>query len=192
LAFDFQITNHKSEGLCLGAEESLYIGAVLHESRRNSVRRQRPKMVQLLVPEGIKNFSLAGCFTFSTVAQMVRGTQGTEAGRWRAEDRPPTEYLTTDYCSLSRDYADFHRLLVSEPGRSRQSTDDARSIWARLQPNSPDAVLSVTSFCLPNLRQSVKSVAMSLLPILLVCSRYWVRPEHPRTLNRLFSWSPWG
>jgi hypothetical protein len=39
------------------------------------------------VPEGIKNFSRAGCFPFSTVAQTVRGRQGMEAAGWRPEDR---------------------------------------------------------------------------------------------------------
>ncbi len=69
VVFRSQIINHKSEGLCLGAEESLYLGAVLHESCRNSVRGRTPKGAQLLVPEGIKNYPRAGCFAFSTVAQ---------------------------------------------------------------------------------------------------------------------------
>jgi hypothetical protein len=52
----------------------------LHESCRNSVHGPRPRMAQLLTPEGVKNFWLAGCFTFSTVAQTVRGRQGMEDG----------------------------------------------------------------------------------------------------------------
>jgi hypothetical protein len=63
-----KIVHHKSEGLPQG-RVSLYLGAVLHESCRNSVCALCPKIAQLLVPEGIKNFSLRGCFVFSTVAQ---------------------------------------------------------------------------------------------------------------------------
>ena len=58
----------------------------MHKSCRNSVRWRGPKGAQLLVPEGIKHFSLAGCFTFSTVAQTVRAAQGMEAAGCRPED----------------------------------------------------------------------------------------------------------
>jgi hypothetical protein len=47
------------------------LGAVLHESCRNSAQRKTSKIAQTLVGKGIKNFSHAGCFTFSTVAQTM-------------------------------------------------------------------------------------------------------------------------
>jgi len=62
---------------------------VLHESCRNSVRGQRPTMTQLLVPKGIKDFPRAGCFTFSTVAQTVRGKQGMTDRRRRTDKGRP-------------------------------------------------------------------------------------------------------
>ena len=65
------------------------------------------------------------------------------------------------------------KLIADLRAGPRSLPDDAWSIRARLQPNSPEGVPSVASFCLPNLCQSVKSVAMSLLPILWAHSRYW-------------------
>ena len=55
----------------------------MHESSRNSVHGQRPRMAQVLTPRGVKNFSPAGCFPFSTVAQTVRGRPEIEAVGWK-------------------------------------------------------------------------------------------------------------
>ncbi len=67
-AFKSQIINHESEGPTW-TRASLYLWAVLHESCRNSVRARRCHVAQLFVSKGIRKFSRAGRFTFSTVAQ---------------------------------------------------------------------------------------------------------------------------
>ncbi len=67
--FRLQIVNHNSS--ITNQRTSLYLGAVLHESCRNSAYGRGPKVAQLLVLKGIKNFLHMGCFTFSTVAQML-------------------------------------------------------------------------------------------------------------------------
>jgi hypothetical protein len=76
-SFRFQIINHQSPIINSEAlprtRLSLYPCSVLHESCRNSVRAGRLRIAQLLVREGIKNFWIAGCFTFSTVAQTTTG-----------------------------------------------------------------------------------------------------------------------
>jgi len=71
LVFKSSIIIHKSQirGALPQSRLSPHIGAVLHESCRNSVRARGLKITELLMPEGIKNLSHAGRFTFSTVAQ---------------------------------------------------------------------------------------------------------------------------
>ncbi len=64
--FVFQIIDHNSSII---NQSPLYLGAVLHESCRNSVRAEGCHVAQLFAPKGIKNVSHAGRFTFSTVAQ---------------------------------------------------------------------------------------------------------------------------
>jgi len=74
------IINHQSRGPSRTAL-SLYLCSVLHESGRNSVRGQRPRIAQLLAPTGIKKFSQPGCFTFSTIAQTMPGRPQAVGGR---------------------------------------------------------------------------------------------------------------
>ncbi len=83
--FRFQIVNHKSS---IMNQSVPLITAVLHESCRNSVPARCRHAAQPFVPKGIRNLSLAGRFTFSTVAQTRSfvlpttasfTTEGTEA-----------------------------------------------------------------------------------------------------------------
>jgi hypothetical protein len=74
------------------------------------VRARGPKIAQLLVRQEIKNFCLGACFTFSTVAQTIPGTEHREllfnrevlpSRRWgtRTEHvgQPPSAVKTTGY-----------------------------------------------------------------------------------------------
>jgi hypothetical protein len=80
---------------------SLYLGAVLHESCRNSGHRRGQKFAQLLAPKRIKNFSPPGCFTLPTVAQTWSQPKPVLAPRRRDRQgepncrRSPGEPLST-------------------------------------------------------------------------------------------------
>jgi hypothetical protein len=101
-AFQSSIINHQSK-----ITSSLYLGVVLHESCRNSVRARGLKIAQLLVRQEIKNFWLGAHFTFSTVAQTVSGTEHWEL-LFNREIREPRERRAVE----PQMNADEHGLLL--------------------------------------------------------------------------------
>jgi hypothetical protein len=140
---------------------SLY-GAVLHESCRNSVRARGSKIAQPLMRQGIRIFSRARCFTFSTVAQTLsfdprpRTDNGRpEAAGYRPEDRPGTSIWVPTHTSAFGSPIPMRARESGRKGRGRRRSTVARERGRSPKGQREEAVQGRRPYARPRRRSSI-------------------------------------